>query len=102
GRLLGLDRDSAARFSFLLLIPITLGAVLYEGVTDVLLGELPPGSAGPFAVGVLAAAASGLTAIIALLGYVRRHDYSPFVVYRLIAAAVVALLIVTGVRDASF
>ncbi len=102
GRLLGLDRDSAARFSFLLLIPITLGAVLYEGVTDVLLGELPPGSAGPFAVGVLAAAASGLIAIIALLGYVRRHDYSPFVVYRLIAAAVVALLIVTGVRDASF
>ncbi|MBD0348691.1 MAG: undecaprenyl-diphosphate phosphatase [Thermoleophilia bacterium] len=102
GRLLGLDRDSAARFSFLLLIPITLGAVLYEGVTDVLLGELPPGSAGPFAVGVLAAAASGLVAIMALLGYVRRHDYSPFVVYRLIAAAVVALLIVTGVRDASF
>ena len=101
-RLVGLDRDSAARFSFLLLIPITLGAVLYEGVGDVLLGDLPEGSAGPFLVGVLAAAASGLVAIVALLGYVRRHDYSPFVVYRLVAAAVVLLLIVTGVREATF
>ena len=101
-RLAGLDRDSAARFSFLLLVPITLGAVLYEGVADVLLGDLPPGSAGPFLVGVLAAAASGLVAIVALLGYVRRHDYSPFVAYRLLAAAVVVLLIVTGVREATF
>ena len=31
GRFLGLDRDSAARFSFLLLVPITFGAVLYKG-----------------------------------------------------------------------
>jgi undecaprenyl-diphosphatase len=32
-RFLGLDRDSAARFSFLLLVPITLGAVLYKGLS---------------------------------------------------------------------
>ena len=54
GRFLGLDRDSAARFSFLLLIPITFGAVLWKGVTDVLLGDLPAGWVGPFVVGVLA------------------------------------------------
>ena len=101
-RLLGLDRDSAARFSFLLLIPITFGAVVYEGVTGVLLGDLPPGSTGPFAVGVLAAAASGLVAIVALLGYVRRHDYSPFVVYRLAVALAVLLLIASGFRDGTF
>lgn len=102
GRLLGLDRDSAARFSFLLLVPTVLGAVLLKGVQDVLLGELPPGSAGPFAVGTLAAAGSGLIAISALLGYVRRHDYSVFVWYRLLAAAIVLLLIATGVRTAGF
>ena len=102
GRLLGLDRDAAARFSFLLLLPTTLGAVLWKGVTDVLLADLPPGSAGPFVVGTLAAAASGLVAIWALLGYVRRHDYSVFVVYRLLAAAAVLLLIATGVRGAGF
>ena len=102
GRFLGLDRDSAARVSFLLLVPIVLGAVVLKGVQDVILGDLPPGSAGPFVVGMLAAAGSGLLAIDALLGYVRRHDYSIFVWYRLIAAAIVILLIVTGARSAGF
>jgi undecaprenyl-diphosphatase len=102
GRFLGLDRDSAARFSFLLLIPITFGAVLWKGVTDVLLGDLPPGSAGPFVVGMLASLASGLVAIWGLLGYVRRHDYSLFVVYRLALAAFILLLIASGVREATF
>jgi undecaprenyl-diphosphatase len=102
GRFLGLDRDSAARFSFLLLIPITFGAVLWKGVTDVLLGDLPSGSAGPFVVGMLASLASGLVAIWALLGYVRRHDYSVFVVYRLALAAFILLLIASGVREATF
>ena len=101
-RFLGLDRDSAARFSFLLLIPIVFGASLWKGVTDVLLGELPPGSTGPFIVGMIASAAGGLLAIWGLLGYVRRHDYTIFVVYRLVAAAVILLLIATGAREPSF
>jgi undecaprenyl-diphosphatase len=101
-RFLGLDRDSAARLSFLLLVPVVFGAVVYKGLDDVVFGTLPPGSAGPFFIGMLAAAASGLLAISALLGYVRRHDYSIFVVYRLAVAAFVFLLILTGVRDATF
>ena len=102
GRFLGLDRDAAARASFFLLVPIVLGAVLLKGLQDVVLGELPAGSTGPFIVGTLAAAGSGLFAIDWLLGYVRRHDYSIFVWYRLIAAAVVILLIITGARSAGF
>jgi undecaprenyl-diphosphatase len=102
GRFLGLDRDAAARMSFLLLVPTTLGAILWKGTTDVLFGDLPAGWEGPFVVGVLAAAASGFVAIVFLLGFVRRHTYAPFVVYRLIAAAIVLLLIATGVRSASF
>jgi undecaprenyl-diphosphatase len=101
-RFLGLDRDSAARFSFLLLVPIVFGASVWKGLTDVVLGDLPPGSSGPFVVGMIAAAVSGLAAIWALLGYVRRHDYSVFVAYRLLAALVIALLIAGDVRDASF
>jgi len=101
-RFLKIDRDSAARFSFLLLLPTTFGAVVWKGLTDVVLGDLPPGSGGPFLVGTLAAAVSGLFAIWALLGYVRSHTYTIFVVYRLVAAAVVALLIISGAQSATF
>jgi undecaprenyl-diphosphatase len=101
-RFLGLDRDSAARFSFFLLVPVVLGAVLFKGWTDVIGGDLQPGWGGPFLVGTLAAAGSGLIAIDFLLGYVRRHDYTVFVIYRLALAAFVLLLIATGVRDATF
>jgi undecaprenyl-diphosphatase len=102
GRFLGLDRDSAARFSFLLLVPITLGAVLWKGLTDVVLDELPPGSTGPFVVGMIASAVSGFLAIVFLLRYVRTHSYDVFVLYRLIAATIVVLLIATGVLEAGF
>jgi undecaprenyl-diphosphatase len=99
---MGLDRDAAARVSFLRLVPVALGAMLFKGTTDVLFGDLPVGWEGPFVVGVLAAAGSGLVAIVFLLGFVRRHTYAPFVVYRLIVAALVLLIISTGVRAASF
>ena len=102
GRLMRLDRDGAARFSFLLLLPTVLGAVLLKGVGDVLLGDLPDGWEGPFLVGTLAALGSGLLAIDWLLGYIRRHTYDVFVWYRLAAAVVIALLIVSGVREATF
>jgi undecaprenyl-diphosphatase len=101
-RFLGLDRDSSARFSFLLLLPITLGAVVFKGLTDVVLADLPSGMTGPFVVGVLASLGSGLVAILWLLDYVRRHTYDVFVVYRLVVAALVLLLIFTGVRSATF
>lgn len=102
GRFMKLDRDSAARFSFLLLLPTVLGAVLLKGVKDVLLGDLPSGWEGPFVVGTLAALGSGLLAIEWLLGYVRRHTYGVFVVYRLVLAAVVLLVILSGLRSATF
>jgi undecaprenyl-diphosphatase len=75
GRFAGLTRDAAARFSFLLLIPIVFGAVLFKGLTDVVLEPLPA-------------------------GYVRRNDYTPFVIYRLVAAAVIMLVILSGARSA--
>ena len=102
GRFLRLDRDSAARLSFLLVVPTVLGAVVFKGVEDVLLGELPQDWHGPFVVGTLASLGSGLLAIDWMLGYLRRHTYDVFVVYRLIAAAIIALLILTGVREATF
>ena len=103
GRLLRLDRDQAARFSFLLLIPIVFGASVLKGLKDIVFGAgLPSGSAGPFIVGMLAAAVVGLVAIWALLGYVRRHTYSLFVLYRLALAAAILVVIAAGWRGKNF
>jgi undecaprenyl-diphosphatase len=102
GRFAALDRDAAARFSFLLLIPVVFGAVVYKGVKHVVLDSLPAGSTGPFIVGTLAAAGTGLIAIELLLGYVRRHDYSVFVLYRLAVAAAIVAIIVSGLRGSTF
>jgi undecaprenyl-diphosphatase len=102
GRAYRLDRDSAARFSFLLLVPVVLGAVIYKGVKHVILESLPAGSGGPFLVGTLAAMAVGLVAIDVLLGYVRRHDYSPFAIYRIAVAIAIVAVIASGARHATF
>jgi undecaprenyl-diphosphatase len=102
GRFARLDRDAAARFAFLLLIPIVFGAVVYKGLKHVVLHSLPAGSAGPFVVGTLAAAAVGLVAIDLLLGYVRRHTYTVFVIYRLVLAAAILIVIASGWRGAHF
>jgi undecaprenyl-diphosphatase len=102
GRFLRLDRDAAARFAFLLLIPIVFGAVVYKGLKHVVLNPLPAGSVGPFVVGTMAAAAVGLIAIDLLLGYLRRHDYTIFVIYRLVVAAAIVIVIASGWRGAHF
>jgi undecaprenyl-diphosphatase len=101
GRWLGLDRDSAARFSFLLLIPAVAGATLYKAASAAHEG-LPSGVAGPMVVGMIAAAVSGYLAISFLLRLVRTTSYRPFVLYRYALGAAVLLVIATGLRPATF
>jgi undecaprenyl-diphosphatase len=101
GRALGLTRAAAARFSFLLLAPITFGAVLYEGV-DLAVTGIPPDTLGPFVVGIASAAASGFAAIWWMLRYLQTHSYDIFVWYRLIAAGVILMLIASGLEPATF
>jgi undecaprenyl-diphosphatase len=100
-RWLGLDRDSAARFSFLLLIPAVAGATLYKAFDAVQEG-LPDGVAGPMVVGTVAAAVSGYLAISFLLRLVRTTSYRPFVLYRYVVGIGVLLIIATGLRPATF
>src|SRR6195952_926392 len=100
-RFLGLDRDAAARFSFLLLIPIVAGATLFKGISAVHEG-LPSGVAGPMVVGVLASAISGYFAIVWLLRLVRTASYRPFVLYRYAAGVAILIVIATGLRPATF
>ena len=88
GLFAGLDRESAARFAFLMATPITAGAGLWE-LRKVLAGEagvdLP---IVPLLAGMLAALLAGLLAIAVLLRYLRSHGLGVFVVYRLVVAAV--------------
>jgi undecaprenyl-diphosphatase len=100
-RYLGLDRDSAARFSFLLLIPIVAGATVFKAASAVHEG-LPSGVAGPMIVGTIAAAISGYLAIAFLLRLLRTTSYAPFVYYRYAAGAAILLIIATGLRPATF
>ena len=99
-RLLRIDRESAARFSFLLSIPIIAGAGLFKGI-DVARQGLPPGTAPAFLWGMISSAVSGFLVIAFLLAYLRRRTFFIFMVYRVAVAALVLLLIATGVRSAS-
>jgi len=101
GRWLGLDRDGAARFSFLLLIPVVAGATVYKGLVAAKEG-LPDGVAGPMVVGTIVAAVSGYLAIAFLLRLVRTTSYRPFVLYRYVAGVAILLIIATGLRPATF
>ena len=87
GMLLGLSRTEAARFSFLLSIPILLGSgakklieLIHVG-GDVSLVSIGVGSVVAFGV--------GLASIHFLLTFIRRHTLWPFIWYRLLLAAFV-------------
>ena len=88
----GMTREGAARFSFLLSIPIVGGTAVYSLIG--LVREptaLPPGSIGLFAVGMLAAVISGYLCIRYFLRYLQTRTLTPFVIYR-IALGLVLLL----------
>ncbi|MFN8621730.1 MAG: undecaprenyl-diphosphatase UppP [Chloroflexota bacterium] len=93
GLFLGLRRDDAARFAFLMGIPIIAGAGLWKMRT--LVAE-PPASGEIVALlaGMIAAAISGLLAISFLLRYLRTNSTGIFIAYRIVFAVVVAALLV--------
>jgi undecaprenyl-diphosphatase len=89
GLFAGLDRESAARFSFLMATPVTALAAAYEG-RKLLSGESGLTIAvAPLVVGMVASLVAGLFAIRILLQFVRSHSTGVFVAYRVLLAAVV-------------
>jgi undecaprenyl-diphosphatase len=98
-RAMGLDRESAARFSFLLSLPIIAGAGAYKAVDLAQTGL--QGHAAAFVAGVIASAISGFVVIWGVLRYLKRHDFMIFLWYRVAVAALVIVLILANVRDAT-
>jgi undecaprenyl-diphosphatase len=88
GLFAGLDRATAARYSFLLGIPITAAAGVKKAF-DLSSGGLPTGEAGPLAVAILASFVSGWFAVWFLVNYLKRRSLTPFVVYRLALSALI-------------
>jgi undecaprenyl-diphosphatase len=93
-RLLALDREAAARFSFLLSLPVIAGAGLYKGLDLVRDGF--QGYGPQFLAGFVASAVSGFVVIWWLLRYLRRHDFRIFMIYRLAVAILMIGLMITG------
>ena len=91
---LGFRRADAARFSFLLSAPIIAGAGLFEAEKLYEAGGVMPGMG--YLWGFMAASVSGYGVIAFLMHYLRRHTFYPFVIYRLILAAIVAVALMAG------
>jgi undecaprenyl-diphosphatase len=94
-RMVGMDRESAARFAFLMATPVTAGAGLFE------VRKLIAGQGGvdvsivPLVVGLVAAAVSGMAAIHFMLAFLRRQSLDVFVLYRFAFAAIVLIIALT-------
>ena len=95
GLALGLTRESAARFSFLLATPITLGAGLY-GSRHLFEVSHTGTEWLAIATAFVAAAVSGLLAIGFLLSWLRTRSVTIFSVYRLLFAGLIVVLVIAG------
>lgn len=95
GLFAGLERTEAARFSFLMSIPITAGAIASEAPALASRG-LPEGTAPLFVIGLVSSAVTAYISIKFLLAFFARYSLRPFAYYLFLGAAVTAgaLLIV--------
>ncbi|MCE6997497.1 undecaprenyl-diphosphate phosphatase [Saccharothrix sp. S26] len=96
GLFLGLDRASAARYSFLLALPAVFGAGIFS-IPDVLERAEPNAASVPqMIVATIVSFAVGYATIAWLLRYVSKHSYSVFVWYRLLLGIVLMGLLSMG------
>lgn len=97
GLLLGLTREAAARFAFLIAVPAVLASGLFE-LFSIATGD-SPGEESPWAIGIstLIAFVVGYAAIAWLLRYISSHTLTVFVVYRIALGALVLILAGSGV-----
>ena len=93
GMFLGVRRDSAARFTFLLAIPAMVAAAAKEALAlrDM---PLPPGSSQAIAAGMIVSAAVGYLTIKYFLRFLGGHKLDVFAGYRLLLAAATVLWLI--------
>ncbi len=92
GLFMGLTREAAARFSFMMAAPVVAGAGLWSARK---LPDEPGFQLDLVLIGFVAAAISGLIAIKFMLAFLRRQPLNAFIVYRVVAAIVVFLVMLS-------
>jgi undecaprenyl-diphosphatase len=97
GLLRGLNREAAARYSFLLSAPAILAAALKGGHDIQKGGGIPHDMQIPFALGVIISGVLGVVVIAYFLKYLRSHSLMPFVYYRIVLGVIVMGLAFFGV-----
>jgi undecaprenyl-diphosphatase len=90
----GLDREAAARFSFLLSTPALAGAALKAFLDLHKSGGLAPDMRLAFVVGVMVSAVTGVVVIAVFLRFLRLHTLRFFVYYRILFGIIVIALAV--------
>lgn len=95
GLFLGLKREAAARFSFLMATPVVGGAGIWEGRKLITHEAGVNPDAHLIVIGFVAAAISGMLAIRFMLEYLKRRPVTLFVVYRVVAAALVFVVLLS-------
>ena len=88
GLFLGLERPTAARFAFLMSVPVIAGAGLWKS-RELIGGGLEGAAVGDLVVGVATSAIFGFISIAFLLSYLRRHSLGIFIAYRVVFAIVI-------------
>ena len=96
-RVMGFDRDTAVRFSFLLSVPVTAGAVTVK-LLDLFSDGIPDGLVIPMVVGILTSGISGWLAVAGLLKLVRSKSFDAFVIYRVVAGIAILAIAASGWR----
>ena len=95
GLFLGLNREAAARFSFLMATPVIGGAGLWEARKFLTHESGASPELNVVLIGFVAAAISGLAAIRFMLQFLRRQSVNAFVVYRVVAAILVFIVLLS-------
>ena len=99
GLFAGLNRETAARFSFLLSIPAIAASGLLE--LKEAIEKLPAGSYGSLAVATIVSGVVGYASIWFLLRFLRTHSTGVFIVYRVIVGGLILAALSFGYISAS-
>ena len=93
GRVLGLERESAAKFSFFLSAPVVLGAVTLQLIKDSAWSVIAA-NISTFILGIVVSFVVGILCIKYLLKYLQKHNFKIFMIYRVVLAMIVLLYVI--------